>query len=154
MATRLYLAQANIATGIAPLDHPSMKSFVDKITFINEAAENAPGFVWRFQTEEGDATGVRIYGDSRIIFNMSVWVSIDDLKWYTYNSDHLSVFKRRKEWFSKMSRPHSVLWWIHPSTRPTVEDALEKLAALEKDGPRPDAFTFSKLFDASGKALR
>ena len=45
-------------------------------------APRRKGFVWRFQTEAGDATYLRPFDDKRIHFNMSVWETVEDLKNY------------------------------------------------------------------------
>ena len=54
-----HLAQINIARMKAPLDAPQMQAFVAGLEPINALADAAPGFVWRLQTEGGDATGLR-----------------------------------------------------------------------------------------------
>jgi len=48
----------------------------------NALADAAQGFVWRLQTEEGDATAIRPYDDDRLIVNMSVWTSVETLAAY------------------------------------------------------------------------
>lgn len=55
------LAQVNIARLRAPLDDPQLADFVAALDPVNAAAERAPGFVWRLQTEDGDATAVRAF---------------------------------------------------------------------------------------------
>ena len=70
---RFQLAQINIARIRAPLTDPIMADFVANLTPINELADTSPGFVWRLQTEQGDATAVRAYEDDLIIVNLSVW---------------------------------------------------------------------------------
>ena len=56
---RFQLAQINIARMRAPLADPIMADFVANLPPINALADTSPGFVWRLQTEEGDATAVR-----------------------------------------------------------------------------------------------
>jgi hypothetical protein len=58
------LAQLNIALMKARLDCPEMIEFVANLEPINAIAEAAPRFVWRLQTEEGDATALRPPGDA------------------------------------------------------------------------------------------
>jgi len=148
------LAQANIARGHAALDDPIMSGFVEQLEYINSVAERAPGFVWRFQTEEGDATAVRVFGDPLLIFNMSVWESIESLYAYAFESDHRRPMKDRKSWFEKMDRPHSVMWWIPAGATPTPEEAERRLNQLATEGPSPNAFTFAKPFDQQGAPIR
>ena len=53
--TGYHLAQYNIAWIKAPLDSERMADFTGNISAINQLAEEAPGFIWRHQTEEGDS---------------------------------------------------------------------------------------------------
>ena len=66
------LAQLNIATMKYSLDDPAMADFVNNLDRINALADAAPGFVWRLQTEEGDATAVQPLGAQTLV-NLSVW---------------------------------------------------------------------------------
>lgn len=74
---RYQLAQVNIALMKAPLDDPLMSEFVAALDEINALADSSSGFVWRLQTEQGNATDLRPYGDDRILFNLSVWESLE-----------------------------------------------------------------------------
>ena len=107
-----HLAQLNIASTQAPLDDPIMKGFVDQLDYINAVADRSEGFVWRLQTEDGDATAIRAFDDDRIIVNMSVWESLEALHDYVYRSDHLGPLRDRKKWFTRIEGPSLVLWWI------------------------------------------
>jgi hypothetical protein len=49
-----------------------MKGFVDRLAEINALADNSPGFVWRLQTDEGDATTLQTFEDPMLLVNMSV----------------------------------------------------------------------------------
>ena len=53
-----HLAQVNIALPVAPLDCPALADFVAALAEVNALADAAPGFVWRLQTEDGNATAV------------------------------------------------------------------------------------------------
>jgi len=148
MKNTYHLAQINIAPMRAPLTDPVMAGFVAQIDAINALAEESSGFIWRFMTEEGDATAVRVFSDPSIIINMSVWESVEALKAYTYKSDHVKVLRDRKKWFTRMETPHMVLWWIPAGTVPTPEEGKRRLALLHEIGPSPDAFTFRSVFAA------
>src|SRR5258706_11594884 len=95
------LAQLNIALMKEPLESPRMADFVANLERINALAENSPGFVWRMQTEEGDATGLRPLGDDTLV-NVSVWRDVASLNKYGYGSAHGRVIGRRKEWFGRV----------------------------------------------------
>lgn len=141
-----YLAQVNIAKMLAPLDSPVMVDFVANLDRINGIAEKSDGFIWRLKDEDNNATSIKIYNDDFLIVNMSVWKDIDSLFKFTYNSDHISVFKRRKEWFENMKEMHMVLWYVPDDKLPTVADAEERLNHLRNHGPTEFAFTFQKKF--------
>src|ERR687885_807813 len=102
MAAAHHLAQVNVATARAPLDSPQLADFVAALQPINALADHSPGFVWRLQTEEGDATSIRPYDDERIMVNLSVWESLEALRTFVYASRHLDVMRRRREWFQRM----------------------------------------------------
>ena len=138
------LAQVNVARMNADLDDPIMSGFVQRLDEINALAEASKGFVWRFKTEAGDATYLRPFEDQRILFNMSVWETLEDLKEYVYASKHVELLKSKASWFSKISEPHLALWWVQKDHIPSVEEALEKLRLIKARGPSADAFTFAK----------
>jgi hypothetical protein len=90
-----HLAQINIARLIAPIDDPKIAEFVAQLEPINALADEAPGFVWRLQSESGNATDIAYSDDPFIIVNMSVWESIQALRDFAYKSDHARVFRDR-----------------------------------------------------------
>jgi heme-degrading monooxygenase HmoA len=136
------LAQVNIARLRAPIDSPQTAEFVARLAPVNALADDAPGFLWRLQTEDGDATAVRAFGDDRIIVNMSVWESLEQLAAFVYRSGHVEVMRRRQQWFERMAESWLALWWIPAATLPTVAHAEARLAHLRRHGPTPEAFTF------------
>ena len=142
-----HLAQLNIAEMLEPLDSPTMADFVANLDRINALADAAPGFVWRLQTEQGDATGVKDFGET-IIVNMSVWESPEALHDYVYETAHVEILRRRKEWFSRMRNAYAVLWWVPAGHRPSVAEGKERLELLREHGPSERAFTFEKIFPA------
>jgi hypothetical protein len=141
-----HLTQLNIALPREPLDAPLLADFVAQLDPVNASADAAPGFVWRLQTEEGDATGIRAFGDDRLIVNMSVWESLETLRAFVYrDAAHLAVLRRRREWFERLET-FLVLWWTPAGHRPTVAEADHRLALLRDVGPSPGAFTFRRHF--------
>ena len=143
-----HLAQVNIGRIAAPLDSPQLAEFVANLEPINALADAAPGFVWRLQTEDGDATAIRPFDDDRILVNMSVWESVEALGEFVFASRHLDVLRRRREWFDKMEEAYLALWWIPAGTLPSVADARSRLECLRAHGPTPHAFTFREPFAA------
>jgi hypothetical protein len=132
---------------IAPTDDPRVAEFMDRLDEINAIADDTPGFVWRLQTEEGNATSIHAFDDPLLLVNMSVWESIDALYEFTYRSSHTEVMRQRAKWFDKHEGPYQVLWWIPARHIPTLDEAKERLAILIDEGPSPAAFTFRTRFD-------
>lgn len=124
-----------------------MAEFVSLLEPVNALADRSPGFVWRLQTDDGDSTGIRAFGDDRLIVNMSVWESLDALWRYVYDGGHLEVMRRRREWMEGIGM-RLVLWWVPAGHLPTVAEAEERFAALRELGPTPHAFTFKRPFSA------
>ena len=128
------------------LDEPVMAGFVERIERLNALADESPGFVWRYQTDAGDATEVRVFDDELILFNMSVWESVDALESYVYRSAHIEALQKRAEWFERSGRAPLALWWIEEDHIPSVEEAKERFDILWRDGPSASAFTFRNRF--------
>lgn len=145
MAT-YHLAQCNVARLRAPLDSPLLAGFVAALEPVNQLADRAPGFVWRLQTEDGDATSIRAFPDDMLIVNLSVWESVETLGAFVYGGEHRAVMRRRREWFERLDDAYLVLWWVPAGTLPTVDDARQRLDALRRAGPTADAFTFKSPF--------
>ncbi len=149
-----HLAQFNIARMRAPIDSEIMRGFVDRLADINALADATPGFVWRLQTDDGDATGLRPYDDDRMIVNMSVWESLDALRAFVYRSGHVDVMRQRQQWFEAMTDVYLVLWWVPADHRPTVDEAKARLEELKRNGPGARAFTFRQPFGPPDEAAR
>lgn len=146
---RFHLAQVNIGRFRAPIDSPVMEGFRRQLDPINALADATPGFVWRLQTEDGNATAIRPYeGDDLMAINMSVWESLESLQQFVYKSGHVGVLRGRKEWFAPIDAPILALWWIPAGHIPSVAEARERLKHLEEHGPTPFAFTFRTPFPA------
>lgn len=140
------IAQLNIGIIRGPMDSPIMAEFVANLGRINAMADTSPGFVWRLQTEAGDATAIRPFENENMAINMSVWRDIESLLQFVYHSSHTEIMRRRREWFERMSEAYMVLWWVARGHRPTVTEAIERLQALKRQGPHAEAFTFRQTF--------
>ena len=141
-----HIAQVNIGRMVAPIDSEAMAGFVNRLDEINALADVAEGFVWRLQTDAGDATALRVFDDAMMIINMSVWENIEALHNYTYKSAHVELIRERKSGFVPMEQPFMVLWWIPAGHIPTTDEAKVKLQLLTEQGATPLAFTFTKRF--------
>lgn len=146
---RYHLAQANVAYAVADHDAPQLADFIARLDEMNQLADASPGFVWRYQTDSRDPSQ-REFDDPRVLFNMSVWESIDALHAYTYKTVHAEVYAARRKWFTGEHRVvggHALaMWWIPAGSLPTVADAKERLQRIVDQGPTPEAFTFKTRF--------
>ena len=148
-----HLAQINIARMNAPLADDRMAGFVAQLDRINQLADESPGFVWRLQTDEGDATSLRVFDDPMLLVNLSLWESFAALKAYVYSSEHRNLLRDRQRWFGRLPGAHLALWWLPAGTVPSVDDAKARLSLINRGGPGPQAFTFSRAYPAPSHAV-
>lgn len=142
----MHLAQLNIAKAKHSLDAPEIKEFIDNLDPINQLAESSDGFIWRLKDESGDATNIQAFDDPNIIVNMSVWDSVDALKNFMFRTHHRDFLRRKKEWFHSIPEDSYVLWWVPVGHIPSIDEAIEKLEYLRKNGDTPQAFSFKSNF--------
>ena len=147
-STYYHLAQVNIGRARGPMDSSVMAGFAAQLAPINAIADQSPGFVWRLQTESGDATSILPYDDPSIMINMSVWETVDALRGFVYRTGHSGVMRNRAEWFEKMPEAYLALWWIPAGHTPTAGEAQERLEFRRAFGDTPLAFSFGKPFPA------
>jgi Domain of unknown function (DUF3291) len=149
------LAQVNISRLTAPLDAPALSGFVAALDPVNAAADRAPGFVWRLQTEDGNATAIQAFGwdaagSAGVIVNLSVWTDVDHLAEFVFGAMHRQIMRRRREWFHHMREAYTACWWVPAGHRPTTGEAEERLSYLRSAGPTRHAFTLRNSFPAPG----
>lgn len=141
-----HIAQMNVGTVRYPTDDPRIAEFMRQLDAINALAEASPGFVWRLQSEQGNATDIILTANPLFLVNMSVWKSVEDLFDFVYRTSHQKVMAKRREWFERPTGPYQVLWWIAAGCAPTPQEGLERLRQLERHGSTPHAFTFREKF--------
>jgi heme-degrading monooxygenase HmoA len=145
-----HLAELNVAVLSAPIDSPQLAAFVDALGPVNALADSSPGFVWRLQTDDGDATAIRAFDDDRIIVNMSVWESLAALRAFVSEPAHREILRRRREFFELPVEAYLALWWIPIGSIPTVADAKDRIGRIRTCGPTDYAFDFRHTFPAPG----
>ena len=148
--TAWHLAQINIAKLVGPEGDPRVQDFFDALDRVNAVADASPGFVWRLQTDSGNATGLQPTTDPCLMVNLSVWETADALFDFVYRSAHTPVMARRRQWFERFEGAYQALWWVPVGHRPSVEEGLAKLWHLEHYGPTQQAFTFKARFPEPG----
>ncbi|MFE9805418.1 DUF3291 domain-containing protein [Streptomyces sp. NPDC005227] len=140
------LAEVNIARLKAPLDSPQLKAFVDALDPVNAVADAADGFVWRLQSDSGNATDVPVLGDDWLIINLSTWRDPEALTAFMYQGQHRELLSRRHDWFERLAEAMTALWWVPAGHRPTAEEAESRLLHLREHGPTQHAFTLRTSF--------
>ena len=146
--TEFHIAQINIARMLAPIDDPIMADFVAQLPPINALADRSRGFVWRLQSESGDATSIKVYDDDMIIVNLTVWENLDALRDYVYKSAHHGVLRDRRQWFATFEGPYYALWWVPAGHLPDPEEGKARLDHLRQHGESAYAFSFKHVYPA------
>jgi hypothetical protein len=142
---KYHIAQVNIGRIRAELDSPIMAGFVNRLDEINGLADASPGFVWRLQTGEGNATYFRPFDDERTLLNMSVWETVEHLRHFVYQTMHVELLRQRHAWFEKFAGAFAALWWVPVGHIPGIDEANRRLAHFEAQGPTQFAFTFNSV---------
>lgn len=136
----MQLAELNVGYALYPLDDPRMAGFMDNLDKLNALAERSAGFVWRLKSDSGNATDLDVPGDEQMIANMSVWTDVAALGDYVFNTVHARFYEKRPEWFENMTQHHFVMWPVADGHIPTLEEAMARLAHLQKHGSSEHAF--------------
>lgn len=139
------LAQLNIARLNVPWDDPGFEDFQRALDPVNASAEECPGFVWRLKSAADDSPEMVAFEEEGWLVNLTVWRCVKDLQDFVRSAGHLSIMRRRAEWFSPV-KANLVLWWIADGTRPVFRDAMQKRELLLRLGPTPEAFNFRETF--------
>ena len=152
MDSNWHLAQMNVGTVLFPPEDPRLSGFMNRLDEINALAEQSPGFVWRLQSESGNATDIDVGGPELFLVNMSVWQSAEHLFDYVYKSMHRDIMVQRRQWFEKPIEQYQVLWWVPVGHLPTAEEGLARLEYLKEQGASEHAFTFKQRFEGPGSS--
>ena len=139
----MHLAELNIGRLVAPTDDPRVKDFMDNLDRINGLGKRMPGFVWMMEGSGEPGTGnteTAIDGDPQFVSNLSVWEDVESLETFVWGTIHKQFYDRKAEWFEVMGEQHFVMWWVEEGHRPTLDEALDRLAHLKEHGPSDHAF--------------
>jgi heme-degrading monooxygenase HmoA len=140
-----HLAQLNIARLRHDLEDPKVAGFVDNLDRVNAVAERSDGFVWRLKDESGNATGIQAFKDPRMIVNLTVWESPEQLEKFVWQTVHKKVYQRKHEWMEVLDGMYFAMWWVEPGHAPGVAEAFERLDYLNEHGPSDYAFGWESL---------
>lgn len=145
------LAELNVGRLLAPTDDPRVAEFMQALDKINGLGKRMPGFVWMMEGSGEPGRGntkAEVAGDEQLVSNLTVWQSVETLEAFVWNTVHKSFYARRAEWFEVLGRMHFVMWWVPEGHKPSLEEALERLAFLQANGDTDHAFGWSYLKEA------
>lgn len=144
-----HLAQINIGRLRYDFDDPRLRGFIDNLDLVNGLADRSPGFVWRLQ---GDTSGLitdPAVSGPRMAVNMSVWETPEALSDFVWKTLHKKFYSKKGAWFDPLDTPHFCMWWVPAGHRPTVQEAMDRLAHLATHGESERAFTWASLRDTT-----
>ena len=140
------IAAYNLADMRYPRSDSRMDGFFDNVDRMNALAERSPGFVWRLiepPADLGEHRAAQVAGTT--LTTLSVWESIEALGDYVFNTIHVQMYLRRKEWFNSITRTHFVMWDVDAPNWPSEDDAKVRMAHYQKHGPSDYAFTWERV---------
>jgi Domain of unknown function (DUF3291) len=149
--TVLHLAELNVGRLLAPTDDPRVAEFMGALDRVNGLGKRMPGFVWMMEGSGEPGTGnteAKIGGDPQFVSNLTVWESVETLEHFVWNTVHRTFYERRQEWFQVLGKMHFVMWWIPVGHKPTLGEALARLALREANGDSDEAFGWAYLKEA------
>jgi len=149
----MHLAELNIGRLIAPTDDPRVAEFMNNLDRVNGLGKRMPGFIWMMEGSGEPGTGnteAKIDGDPQFVSNLTVWENLESLETFVYKTLHAKFLDRKAEWFEVLGKQHFVMWWVEEGHRPSLEEALEKLAYREKNGDSDAAFGWDWLRSQRG----
>lgn len=147
----MHLAELNVGRLIAPTDDPRVAEFMAALDRVNGLGKRMPGFVWMMEGSGEPGTGnteTKIGGDPQVVSNLTVWESVETLEHFVWNTVHRTFYERRAEWFEVPGKMHFVMWWVPAGHRPTLGEALGRLALREAKGDSDAAFGWAYLKEA------
>jgi hypothetical protein len=146
-----HLAQLNVGRLVAPTDDPRVAQFMAALDRVNGIGKRSPGFIWMMEGSGEPGTGnteAKIGGDPQFVANLTVWDGVEALEHFVWNTVHRQFYERRREWFEVLGDQHFVMWWVPAGHRPTLDEALERLAMRQSAGDSDQAFGWSWLKEA------
>jgi hypothetical protein len=119
------LAELNVGRLLAPTDDPRVAEFMGALDRVNALGKRMPGFVWMMEGSGQPGTGntdAKIDGDAQFVSNLTVWQDVASLEAFVWNTVY--------------------------NHKPTLDEALDRLAHLQANGDTDQAFGWSYLTEA------
>lgn len=141
------IAHFNVARLLHPPGDPRVAEFTSNTIRVNEIAERSPGYIWRWTDDSSTVEGSGGYQaadtDPNLAISLSVWETVDALRFFVHKTLHGAFLRRRQDWFSPWDGPNYVLWpWSGPGV-PTIAEGWARLDRLKREGPSAEAHDFS-----------
>ncbi len=125
----------------------SGSEFINNRDQLNRLGEKSKGFIWHLIVDHAiNHEIIQLDDDAYTPVNLSVWDTIDDLYDYVYKTTHGEMLLRKADWLAKMQQMRTAIWYVAPDHLPSIKEACERMAMLQKEGETPLAFTFKKRF--------
>jgi hypothetical protein len=143
-----HLAELNVGRLVAPPGDPRVAEFMANLDRVNGLGKRMPGFVWIMEGSGAPGTGntgASIDGDPRFVPNLTLWEDAASLERFVWGTIHKQFMDRRASWFEVLGDLHFVMWWVPAGHRPTLDEALERLAHLRAHGESDHAFGWDRL---------
>ena len=145
----MHLAELNVGRLIAPTDDPRVAEFMANLDRINGLGKRMPGFVWIMEGTAGSGnTDSAINGDPQYVPNLTVWEDVASLERFVWGTIHKQFYERRAKWFEVLGEMHFVMWWVPAGHRPSLAEALDRLAYRRANGDSDHAFGWDHLAEA------
>ena len=144
----MHLAELNVGHLLAPPDDPLVKEFMDNLDRVNGLGKRMPGFVWMMEGSGAPGTGNTenaIGDDPQFVANLTVWEDAASLERFVFGTLHKQFYDRRAKWFEVMGDQHFVMWWVDEGHRPTLDEGLDRLDDLKRNGSSDRAFGWADL---------
>lgn len=134
------IAQMNYGRMKFAPDDDRIADFMENLERVYGLAESHPGFIWRLPDDAVAEQLASLGYDDRTSATVSTWESVDDMKDFTFKSEHGTFFDQRANWFETLEGPQLVIWEVDRDARPTFAEAFVRLDKLRTNGPSEDAF--------------
>ena len=134
------IAQMNWGRLRHALDHPNMAEFNAALDVVYGMAETHRGFIWRIPDARAEEQLAALGYDNRMSATVSVWETVEDLRAFTYKSDHAAYLAQKAKWFAPPAPPQLVLWDVPRDSQPSFAEAFRRLEMLKRNGPTADAY--------------
>jgi hypothetical protein len=140
------VAHFNVARLLHPPGDPRVAEFTTNTIRVNQVAERSPGYIWRWTDEASTVEGSGGYqaadADPCLAISLSVWDSVEALRFFVEKTVHGAFLRRRQDWFAPWGGPNYVIWPWTGAGVPTVAEGWSRLERLARDGASDEAFDF------------